>query len=349
MELSSRNFHEYSTEPSNDVDKLIGGLVCANDFAKQSQRISTPLAGFRGNINADIFTIFGLIVDYNIESVDLTALGMFPDQEPQTHDKLAYSLGSGHSCIVIRHVTDEAVVARVPSGSVVALKKYIPDPSTVGQDESLRHTQIYNAVRKEIIVQCDPLLRKNEYICDLLYIGWEQDSLLPMLAIELATFGSLENILTSSGIGPSNLQKCNITIDIALGIAALHHCMIGHGDIKPANILLHHHPERQIIAKLTDFGGVADLEDPFSKPTIGTALWSPPEVIFNDQIIDWRRVDIYAYGLIIASIWSRRELYREEPLSSACYLECFKSIQLTQEDKYNLLLMIKSDRDEAYL
>jgi serine/threonine protein kinase len=56
-------------------------------------------------------------------------------------------------------------------------------------------------------------------------------------------------------------------VDVALGLVALHDCNILHGDIKCENIIIREHEERGIIAKITDFGGTADMSDPKVHPT----------------------------------------------------------------------------------
>ena len=76
------------------------------------------------------------------------------------------------------------------------------------------------------------------------------------LIFPLMQNGSLEKWLYPNGQEESNLslfQRLNIAIDIAQGMAYLHHhCFVQvlHCDLKPSNVLL----DEDMTAHLTDFG-----------------------------------------------------------------------------------------------
>lgn len=85
----------------------------------------------------------------------------------------------------------------------------------------------------------------------------------------------------------------NLTLDIALGIAAFHSVGIVHGDVKPATILIQHHSQRQIVGQIADFGGSLVLNSAQRAPSIRTTLWCAPEIICecSKSDVDWKRAD----------------------------------------------------------
>lgn len=104
----------------------------------------------------------------------------------------------------------------------------------------------------------------------------------------------------------SDLRKSHLTADIAAGLAALHACGLVHGDIKTSNIIIQEHPSRSIVAKLSDFNGVSSTSTfrHESYLSFGTPIWQPPEVLFSDDEPDGQSADIYALGMIIATLWT---------------------------------------------
>jgi serine/threonine protein kinase len=164
-------------------------------------------------------------------------------------------------------------------------------------------------------------LRHHENICRLLYVGWERRK------------------------GPTYKQKLNLPVDIAIGVAALHHVNIAHGDLKPANLLVNDHPERQIVGQIADFGGSLDLDSDQKTPTMKTTLWSAPEVSIGEPEIDWRRADIWTCGLIIASIWSH--VPSDQRMISSCYLDKIISEYLDGDLKNARLQLLKTEPDRG--
>jgi serine/threonine protein kinase len=68
--------------------------------------------------------------------------------------------------------------------------------------------------------------------------------------------GTLEDCLQLLRSYGSEVRKTHLSLDIALGINAIHACGLVHGDIKPSNIIIQEHPTRTVIAKISDFNGV---------------------------------------------------------------------------------------------
>ncbi|KAH0531293.1 hypothetical protein TsFJ059_000147 [Trichoderma semiorbis] len=125
--------------------------------------------------------------------------------------------------------------------------------------------------------------------------------------MELGSRGSLDDVIKASHFKLSILQMRHITIDVALGLYAIHSVGFLHGDLKPDNVLLMVHKDtaRGIIAKITDFGGSAkETTGRNNKPAYFTRLWAAPEVDNKDPDIDWKKADVYSYGLIVGSLWA---------------------------------------------
>ncbi|CAN9469522.1 unnamed protein product [Alternaria alternata] len=263
------------------------------------QDSSDSAASQQGRIT--FLNVLDLLRQYSVPSVDLrhpagTTLSL--DGESVSAEKEAdrgniiprhynHALGGGYSAIVIRHLTTDDVhevnsdhdnlmnkepALVTPSGTVVAFKKISPRPSTQGATEVALDSEAFRTICREIEVCRHPLLLKHENICKVLYVVWTLNETLPWIALELAMYGTLEDVLTAPGEGPTFKQKLNLTIDIALGLAALHHTGVVHGDLKPANILVNGHPTRQIVGQLSDFGGSAKIGE--TDPSIATPICS---------------------------------------------------------------------------
>jgi len=252
----------------------------------------------------------------------------------------AYLLGSGASCIVMQHETGADTSEIIPKGSLVALKKYITSGNKTKDKEIFSNT-LAQVILQDIRVLCHPLLRKHENFCKLLYLGWESDTPFPVLVLELAAFGTLQDAIRSE-FKLSWLQKCNISMDIAVGLFSLHACGFVHGDIKPSNIMLQRHSERQIVAKILDFSGATEAS------RFGTAMhqrfvtkaWLAPEVLLGTEDIDWQLADVYAFGLLLTHVFT--EFDDELPIIYEIFLEASVPKYFTTKDKEDLLLFFKT-------
>ncbi|CAN9202892.1 unnamed protein product [Alternaria alternata] len=334
------------------------------------QDSSDSAASQQGRIT--FLNVLDLLRQYSVPSVDLrhpagTTLSL--DGESVSAEKEAdrgniiprhynHALGGGYSAIVIRHLTTDDVhevnsdhdnlmnkepALVTPSGTVVAFKKISPRPSTQGATEVALDSEAFRTICREIEVCRHPLLLKHENICKVLYVVWTLNETLPWIALELAMYGTLEDVLTAPGEGPTFKQKLNLTIDIALGLAALHHTGVVHGDLKPANILVNGHPTRQIVGQLSDFGGSAKIGE--TDPSIATPIWLAPEACISCPCIDWRLADTWSYGLVVASIWSRDKEIRKA--TSSCYLEHLLSEDLEPQMRDARILLLKIALDSS--
>jgi len=333
MEQSTREFAATSSEVLDAKEYE------SSDAKSEDRNDRYSAASSKRTSDADLLTILNVAIELDLVSVDLETLGVENGRDPRISERSAYALGEGYSCTVCRHVMQEGGPSSLPAGTTVALKKYRPNLPGPGESRRSNDAETYNTLRKEILVHS--LLKEHENICKLLFLGWESGSPIPLLALELAAFGSLEYVLSSPGVGPSFLQKQYLTVDIARGLDALHHCNICHVDLKPANILVQRQNDR-VIAKITDFGGAAD---PNSKPAVGTPLWSAPEVLVGGRSVDWVRADIYSFGLIIASLWLRPSYLGDARATSSCYLDWTILEGLTGSLRSTALLLSKLKQD----
>ena len=253
-----------------------------------------------------------------------------------------YLLGSGASCSVVQHETDETTAKVVPMGSIVALKIYHQDNSVGMAANSSSSRSIVQAIWQDLRVLCHPLLRYHENLCRLLFLAWEPFSLVPILALELAAFGTLQDALQSES-GLEWMNKCNISMDIAAGLNVLHGCGFVHGDLKTSNVMLQSHPERTLVAKLLDFSGTTDVANYGTKghQAYMTKLWLAPEILLGAPAPDWQKADVYAFGLVLGQMWQREDLDLIE-----LFLQVRLPKSLTASEKSDMILYYKCCKDD---
>ncbi|KAK5651230.1 hypothetical protein OQA88_12694 [Cercophora sp. LCS_1] len=276
-------------------------ILTARDVAEQDRRQ-----------NPSVISIFALILRYHIPLVDLPVhqgtAGGYGGNGDDTEFKEVLVLGAGTSCSVTKYATESHMEDVCPLGTLVALKRYHSARSEL--EENLGKA-FHRLIWQELQIFCHPYLKRHENICRLLFVGWEDTSPLPVLGLEHATYGTLAHALQHLRSYASGLRKSHLTVDIVLGLEALHACGFAHADIKTSNILIQGHPSRSIVAKISDFTGAGHLSafGQTSHTAFGTPAWQPPEVVFRDKKdweVKWQAADVYSLGMVIAAIWARR-------------------------------------------
>ncbi|OCL13494.1 hypothetical protein AOQ84DRAFT_225375 [Glonium stellatum] len=147
-------------------------------------------------------------------------------------------------------------------------------------------------------------------VVKLLGLGWEriiddfvgEPTLAPVIALEYASYGTLQDLFYSSSFLSSYQQKLRLLSDIAEGLQALHFSNVTHGDVKPNNILVCKDQTHGILAKLSDFG--LSIIDPeagaeFQRLPGGTEEYLAPEahrLIARDQL---KYTDVYSFGVVV--------------------------------------------------
>lgn len=229
-------------------------------------------------------------------------------------------LGSGAQFIVskqeVNGLTSSNVdfEANINRCDLVAIKspKFVLDKH---QKLDLSRPEVDRQVRHmivEITALCHPRLRDHANIVDLLSWGMSNENWhgVPFLALELA-----DNTLASflSETDRSSVQeRHHISLDIGCALDAIHEIGLVHGDLKPENVLLFTEAGCWV-AKLADFGGGADLGQGGVLAGRGTPGWRAPELVrfledgepLDQALLE--RVDNYSYGLLLWSIFSRKQ------------------------------------------
>ncbi|KAI1100399.1 ankyrin [Jackrogersella minutella] len=260
---------------------------------------------------------------YNVPSVPIDNLGV---QIDDSSSREIFALGSGSTSQVIQHVSGEDTKHIVPPNTTVAVKRFRAQnqDDNVPLDSEVRR-EVYKAILSEIQTVFHTSLRGHPNLAQPLFLGWLEGESFPIIAMQLGDHGSLDLIIRAANSRPSATEKRHITFDIALGLRAIHRAGIVHCDLKPDNILVmtHNDPSRQLIAKLTDFGGsFRPTQQEASRPVHVTPLWCAPEVLNHDPDIDWQKADVYSFGLVIGSLWASDYGKLKERLGrrSSCFL-----------------------------
>jgi serine/threonine protein kinase len=146
--------------------------------------------------------------------------------------------------------------------------------------------------------------------------------------------GSLEGILREVKKIPLSLASA-IGVRLADALAYIHGCGVAHLDVKPENVVVRCPLVKNATIEpvLIDFGVAAQTKQ--SNATGGTLITMSPEYIRKvrgelapEQKIDFKRVDIYALGVVTYRMWTGQYPFRgitERSLTSAILHEAVQS------------------------
>ncbi|KAL8958832.1 MAG: hypothetical protein Q9193_004183, partial [Seirophora villosa] len=186
--------------------------------------------------------------------------------------------------------------------------KYLRLPKSPARDTN----KFYDGVMRELRVLTHPPFRNHACIIEALAYGWSASSLTgihPYLVMDYSVYGTLAVYLHKF---TPPVEECReFALDIAVGLQALHHSGIVHGDLKLDNVLVFDADgDRPQVAKLADFGASifdVDFDDgPVSYG--GTARYNAPEQEGRLGPQAWRvaqtreafyKADIYSLGLCV--------------------------------------------------
>ncbi|KAH7329488.1 kinase-like domain-containing protein [Stachybotrys elegans] len=258
--------------------------------------------------HADFIDVLRAADQYGIPSLSLQHIGISDSDGDDKFARQVHPLGSGLTSQVIQHTTGPEAKDAVPVGTIVALKLFTMQAEKQHQPPKESSRAIFRLILREMEAFCHPMLSSHPNIVQLLFVGWQINNPFPILAMEMGVYGSLDHAIRKPGPGLTTAQKKHVSADIALGLHAIHEAGFVHGDLKPDNVILmpHQAHDRQLIAKIMDFGGSSKKsKGSKSSPAHITRLWCAPEVLNHDPDVDWEKADVYSFGLIFASIWGR--------------------------------------------
>ena len=204
-------------------------------------------------------------------------------------------------------------------GIAVAIKEFKPtsdDPRTLNRIDALSINTITQCF-VEVSIMKHPRLSTHPNILRL--IGITENLAIPRLSgsssqlsliTEFSDYGSLYTCIDRTPYRFTWKVKCQVICDIAEGLQAIHACGIVHNDIKSQNVLLFSHsPEREFVAKISDFGCSVPLPlAPRMKAAAATTIYGAPEA-YSIDIVDPSR-DVYAFGLLIIHVLGGEEPFK---------------------------------------
>ena len=129
--------------------------------------------------------------------------------------------------------------------------------------------------------------------------------------------GDLETYIKSHGTMDEK-QAYNFLDQIVDAFLGLHRKRIMHRDLKPANILLETNQQRAVLA---DFG-LAKFGTDFAQSTLGTPIYTAPEVFLSEENQYSNTADLWSLGVVFY-----RMLYGVEPWSVNSWAELSRKIQ----------------------
>eukprot|EP00980_Cylindrotheca_fusiformis_P012051 scaffold2863_cov114-Cylindrotheca_fusiformis.AAC.3 len=143
----------------------------------------------------------------------------------------------------------------------------------------------------------------------------------PMLIMEYMDHGSLYDVLHNETMHVESNLLLHILQDVSQGMRFLHSSIpqVIHCDIKSANILV----DNRFRAKVADFGL---SHEKYANGITGTAYWMAPELLRGESR-NTTASDVYAFGILLYEIYSRREPYDSEDPTTVLHLVADKLVQ----------------------
>jgi eukaryotic-like serine/threonine-protein kinase len=146
---------------------------------------------------------------------------------------------------------------------------------------------------------------RSDHIVKVLDAGYDEETGLPFLVMEMLEGHSLEDVVNDGGpLGPletvTYLSQCALGLDKAHGYADKHGVRqpIVHRDLKPENLFLAKRESGEALIKILDFGIAKVLTDTanLSQELKGTPLYMAYEQAAGSRVSP--QTDIWAFGLI---------------------------------------------------
>jgi serine/threonine protein kinase len=216
------------------------------------------------------------------------------------------TLGSGHSFVVERAEWKNRSDLGLETSSNSKWGKFVALKYVRRMDISVQ------ANWREILLEIRALLhepiRYHPNVVRLLGLTWAAvegtRSVFPVLALEYAEFGTLEDLQKNSDLLPFSIKK-KLCHDVSKGLSILHAAGIVHGDLKHKNVLVFRNKDQSsdiiYTAKLADFGGsVMDLVEGDQRSLhMGTRPYNAPEARGQLDAEELKLTDLYSLGLLV--------------------------------------------------
>jgi serine/threonine protein kinase len=171
----------------------------------------------------------------------------------------------------------------------------VMDPQAI-IEEARGEAQILAQLRNEFVLQLHGVCADDQYL---------------FLVTELCVSDLRVRIYNKEQPMPGEIVNRYLQ-EIAQGMAYLHAQGIAHRDLKPGNVLL----DKNDKCKIADFGQSksASMENISSEMTqnIGTPIFAAPEVHSDARRGSYSaKIDVYSFGVICWSLWTRERPYHE--------------------------------------
>jgi len=165
------------------------------------------------------------------------------------------------------------------------------------------HRRAISSAMMELYALVHRPLLEHPTIVNYVALAWgsnpfEPTHRLPIPVVEYAEHGTLADLQQKDDLPSESRQS--LCLDVALGLDILHRCGIVHGDVKAENVLIFHHPEKQYIAKVADFGfSVVEAAADAAISVGGTRPWKAPEANVPVPKAQLKLTDVYSFGLLV--------------------------------------------------
>ncbi|KAG5757795.1 hypothetical protein H9Q72_014063 [Fusarium xylarioides] len=259
-------------------------------------------------------------IDNNLQDILMIVRSELPYIQPEFL-KFDSRLGAGTSF----EVNKELFGFTGESPYFVAVKRLLMDRATGGTIQTDKKFQQSSKrlvnVKREVRVLTHPKLRSHSCLISAIAWGWEPDLTFgnrPYLVMPYSPHGTLASFSQKRGL--NLIDRRFLTLDVAMGIRALHDCDIVHGDVKPDNVLIYGYftrdkdEDRHYLAKLADFGCALFKQD-FEQQHeyyLGTPRYNAPEICGWTKDTDeeslsekipvftrYKAADCYSFGLVL--------------------------------------------------
>ncbi|KPA40819.1 tkl protein kinase [Fusarium langsethiae] len=207
----------------------------------------------------------------------------------------------------------------------VAVKRIVMDRVPGGTKQTAEQVKQSSKrlinVKREVRVLTHPKLRSHSCLISAIAWGWDPDLTFgnrPYLVMPYSPHGTLAAFAQRRSL--NLIDRRLMTLDVAMGIRALHDCDIVHGDVKPENVLVYGYlardqdNERHYLAKLADFGCTLFKQDVEQQHEyyLGTPKYNAPEIsgwtkeTDEESLVgpiqkfaECKAADCYSFGLVL--------------------------------------------------